>query len=479
MTAVTIVAVRAAADGHPAGLLAADGTTVVGRLLEQLARLGVHDVQLVTRASWRAQFEERFPTVAVRALAQVGEPLSVAPVPGSTDGTAAPVDVGGASEVGHLLLHADVVVADQPLRRLLSGPPAALVGPAADGPAPACRAGRDRVLTLEAEGATRFLGVLRLADLPSGLPETNDPLAVLLQDTLRAGHPVRAVPRRSAPWARPDDEVGLRDALRRLDAVDEEHLRLEAAVKAEDGWFTTHLVSPYSRYLARAAARRGSTPDQVTIASLLVGAAAAGAFAVGTRPWMVAGALLLQVAFTLDCVDGQLARYAGAGTALGGWLDAMFDRLKEFLVYAGLAAGAVRVDGNTGVWQLALAGLVLQTFRHHVDLGYEAFELDRWDRSPPARTVGDAWRSDAADDRAGPGAPGLAGRLVAGAGRIERAGALKWAKRIVVLPIGERFALISLVAAVGQARQVFWVLLAWGTVALGYTATGRLARSST
>src|SRR5919201_4363021 len=89
----------------------------------------------------------------------------------------------------------------------------------------------------------------------------------------------------------------------------DERARLDAAVKANDGFFTTFFVSPYSKYLARFAARRGWTPNALTIVSFVVGLAAAAGFGFGSRAGLVAGALLLQASFVLDCVDGQLARY--------------------------------------------------------------------------------------------------------------------------------------------------------------------------
>ena len=54
------------------------------------------------------------------------------------------------------------------------------------------------------------------------------------------------------------------DAAARLPSVDEDRVLLDSAVKAIDGFFTTFFVSPYSKYIARWAARRGLTPNQVT-----------------------------------------------------------------------------------------------------------------------------------------------------------------------------------------------------------------------
>ena len=61
----------------------------------------------------------------------------------------------------------------------------------------------------------------------------------------------------------------------------------------------------------------------------------------------------------LDCVDGQLARYTRQFSKLGAWLDSIFDRAKEYVVFAGLAIGASRTGDP--VWLLAGAALALQT----------------------------------------------------------------------------------------------------------------------
>ena len=80
---------------------------------------------------------------------------------------------------------------------------------------------------------------------------------------------------------------------------------------------------------------------------------------------------MLQAAFTIDCVDGQLARYTRQFSKLGAWLDSIFDRGKEYVVYVGLALGATRGFGDD-VWTLAVAALALQTARHQVDFAWGA-----------------------------------------------------------------------------------------------------------
>jgi phosphatidylglycerophosphate synthase len=234
----------------------------------------------------------------------------------------------------------------------------------------------------------------------------------------------------------------------RIAAVDDEEVRLRRAVKGDDGLFTTYCVSTWTPHLARWCARHGWSPNLVTTLSLLIALAGAGAAATGTRAGYVCTAVALYFSFALDCTDGQLARYSLQFSRIGSWLDATFDRAKEYAVYAGLAVGALRGSHDHGIWLLAAAAMVLQTLRHHIDFAYHESL-----RGQPA--AGE--RATAAD------AP--------------KRSAGYWARKVVILPIGERWALIALLTALTTPRVVFAVLLIWGVLAAGYTTLGRVQRS--
>ncbi|MGA5444651.1 DUF5941 domain-containing protein [Streptomyces griseoincarnatus] len=244
----------------------------------------------------------------------------------------------------------------------------------------------------------------------------------------------------------PADPQARNEARQAVAAVDEEAVRLRSAVKARDGFFTTFCVSPYSRHLARWCARRGLTPNQVTTASLLTALIAAGCAATGTRAGFVAAGVLLLGSFVLDCADGQIARYSLRYSTLGAWLDATFDRAKEYAFYAGLALGAARTGDD--VWALALGAIILQSCRHVVDFSF-------------------------AEARTG-AAEGPAAAL---SGRLDRVGWTVWVRRMIVLPIGERWALIAVLTAATNPRVTFWVLLAGCAFAAAYTTAGRVLRS--
>jgi phosphatidylglycerophosphate synthase len=248
----------------------------------------------------------------------------------------------------------------------------------------------------------------------------------------------------------PTDPQERNEARQAVSAVDDEAVRLRSAVKARDGFFTTYCISPYSRYIARWCARRGLTPNQVTTASLLTALIAAGCAATGTRAGFVAAGLLLLFSFVLDCTDGQLARYSLQYSTLGAWLDATFDRAKEYAYYAGLALGAAR--GGDDVWALALGAMILQTCRHVVDFSFNEANHDATANTSPTAALSD---------------------------KLDSVGWTVWVRRMIVLPIGERWAMIAVLTALTTPRITFYALLVGCAFAATYTTAGRVLRSLT
>jgi hypothetical protein len=321
-----------------------------------------------------------------------------------------------------------------------------------------------------------------------------DVTALLLVGLVRSGVHVGVSHLRSLFWARPLSPAALDRAAARILEHDEDRELLNSAVKGSDGFFTTFFVSTYSKYIARWAARLGLTPNQVTLISAAVGVLAAAGYATGERPGMVAGSLLLYAAFVLDCVDGQLARYTRQFSKLGAWLDSIFDRTKEYVVFAGLAIGASRTGDP--VWLLAGAALTLQTARHGIDFSYPASQHqviaaapqppieDPFDGPRPASRVAqpvDAEEADSLPALPPPatGPPTLKRRLAGLWRATDRIPSLRWIKKMIAFPIGERFAAISITAALFSAHTVFIVLLVWGGFAAAYVLTGRTLRSLT
>ena len=89
--------------------------------------------------------------------------------------------------------------------------------------------------------------------------------------------------------------------------------------------------------------RLGFTPDALTLTGFAI--TAVGAVLVSQQLWL-AGGLVVFVGGAFDMFDGTLARATGRVSKLGAFMDSVFDRWGEMLVYIGIIAG------------LAFAGLV-------------------------------------------------------------------------------------------------------------------------
>ena len=295
-----------------------------------------------------------------------------------------------------------------------------------------------------------------------------DVTALVAVAIVRSGAPCKAVAMVDVPWFRNPIDVG--SATVEANSIPEARIAQLQANRLDDGFYSTFVVRRLSKPLTRAALRLGLSPNAVTLGSFAIGLGAAGAFALGYRWALVLGAVLLQLSLVVDCVDGEVARATRRFSALGAWLDASTDRVKEYLAYAGLAIGAAAVHG-INIWPLALLMVVLQTTRHMTD-----YDFSRVQRRREALVLPRSVRL--ADD----GATGAAGGWsVQGAmemsSRINRRSAVRWAKRAIHLPIGERWLIISVVAAVLGAQWALGVLIVAGLLAFGYVTAGRTLRT--
>jgi phosphatidylglycerophosphate synthase len=92
--------------------------------------------------------------------------------------------------------------------------------------------------------------------------------------------------------------------------------------------------------------------------------------------WLVLAALVFELSFVLDCVDGQLARLRKIASPVGHLLDFLMDELKAMFMYGAVAARLwqetedvrMLLVGIAGLFCLA-AGLTLTSFLRRPELG--------------------------------------------------------------------------------------------------------------
>jgi CDP-diacylglycerol--glycerol-3-phosphate 3-phosphatidyltransferase len=82
--------------------------------------------------------------------------------------------------------------------------------------------------------------------------------------------------------------------------------------------------------------RLGLTPDGLTLIGF--GITVVGALLLSQQLW-VAGGIVVFIGGVFDMFDGTLARATGKVSPLGAFMDSVFDRAGEVIVYVGLVAG--------------------------------------------------------------------------------------------------------------------------------------------
>lgn len=110
--------------------------------------------------------------------------------------------------------------------------------------------------------------------------------------------------------------------------------------------------------------RLGLAPTVLTLANLVLGLAAsvtvvtlAEPVAAGDTPAWVVGLVALagwQLAYALDCADGQLARVTGRGSPAGARVDVLCDVAAQIALVTALGATALAQRPATPIWLVAL-----------------------------------------------------------------------------------------------------------------------------
>lgn len=262
----------------------------------------------------------------------------------------------------------------------------------------------------------------------------------------------------AAPYARSADNLVRESVASELESLNLGQLRLKMANRANDGFYSVFFLRKFSKLLTWLAVRVKATPNQVTLISFAIGLYSAFCFTQGSFSQTLLGAVLLQISIIVDCVDGELARYTRKFSKLGAWLDAVTDRVKEYMVFLGLAIGAEK--SGEDLWVPALVMMLIQTFRHLSDYNFA--------RSVKLRAESQflAPIDYAADfDGIVPTEREPKGRL------------RYWLGKIIQFPIGERWLVISASAVIGGASFTFTVMPILAAISALVVYRGRIMRT--
>ena len=104
--------------------------------------------------------------------------------------------------------------------------------------------------------------------------------------------------------------------------------------------------------IALAFGRMGLTPNALTVIGF--GISVVAAVAASQQAWIAAG-LLVILGGVFDLFDGALARATNKVSRLGAFLDSVFDRAGEAVLYIGIATGCLAVNYHLGAILAATA----------------------------------------------------------------------------------------------------------------------------
>ncbi len=97
--------------------------------------------------------------------------------------------------------------------------------------------------------------------------------------------------------------------------------------------------------IALAMGRAGLTPDGLTLIGFAI--TVVGAILIGMQQWLIGG-IVMFIGGVFDMFDGTLARATGQASPLGGFMDSVFDRAGEVVVYIGIVAGLLGAGLDEG-----------------------------------------------------------------------------------------------------------------------------------
>jgi phosphatidylglycerophosphate synthase len=108
---------------------------------------------------------------------------------------------------------------------------------------------------------------------------------------------------------------------------------------------TRQRVKRLGEPVALALGRLGLTPNALTLIGF--GIAILAAIAAAGQSWLIAGILVI-VGGVFDLFDGSLARATGRVSRLGAFMDSVFDRAGEAIVYLGIVVGCLAAGFDLG-----------------------------------------------------------------------------------------------------------------------------------
>ncbi|HMJ53972.1 MAG TPA: CDP-alcohol phosphatidyltransferase family protein [Polyangiaceae bacterium] len=129
--------------------------------------------------------------------------------------------------------------------------------------------------------------------------------------------------------------------------------------KVPDLFWNLYVCRPVAAVLVNLVKDTRITPNQITLAAVVVAVASAVLLLVlpGYQGLVIAIAVY-QASYVLDCADGMLARWRGVQSTPGHLLDFLMDEIKAFIVLGAVAVRLFQEHADPRFLLLGILGLV-------------------------------------------------------------------------------------------------------------------------
>ncbi len=166
-----------------------------------------------------------------------------------------------------------------------------------------------------------------------------------------------------------------------------------------DEIINTWFIRPVAGLIVRILYHTPVTPNQLTIASTLVGLVAALVFSRGEPAAVASAGLLVTVKDILDSADGQLARAKQMYSRSGRFLDSIGDFVVDVAVFAAIGWVLWNRTDNGLFGLLAFSGLLGTTFRVSYHVFYQTSFLHRRESYQTNRVTEEVREEDVKGER--------------------------------------------------------------------------------
>jgi phosphatidylglycerophosphate synthase len=179
-----------------------------------------------------------------------------------------------------------------------------------------------------------------------------------------------------------------------------EPYRYNASVKSSlpDELINTYLLRPIAGLLVRVLYPTRVTPNQVTIAAIIIGLLAAGLYVRGGAANVAMAGIAVTVRDLLDSADGQLARAKKLYSRQGRFLDSIGDVVVNAAVFGAIGWMLAQTGESTLPYLAALIGFVGITLRVSYHVFYQTSYLHLEERYQNNRVTEEITESDLQGD---------------------------------------------------------------------------------